>query len=114
MENIETLDRSFNLDRSKVQLVDEEQMFAKFQDELNAIAETQRLSGTAPDRPIIDNINQTDTKKKVMMSTVATMLTQQFGRSKLPMSQLDAFMEFAKQKVKGPTHSLTGSLTYKQ
>lgn len=77
------------------------------------MAEMQRLMGEAPDHPVIDNINQKAIKKKVMMATVATMLTKQFIRSKHPVSQLSAFQKFVKQKQKPLALSLTGSMSYK-
>ena len=114
MKSVETLDKAFNIEFGSVEIREEDQIFAKFQDELNQIAETQRLLGQAPVYPFTDNINQTETKKKVMMQTVATILTQQFSRLKLPMQQLDTFLKFAKTKSKASSQQLTGQLTYKQ
>lgn len=49
-----------------------------------------------------------------MLQTVATMLTQYYLRTKTETSALQAFKEFSEKKLRAPSFSLAGSLTYKQ
>ena len=104
MLTVTTIDRTFNLETELGAPAPEDPAaaFAGFQDELNQIAEMQRLMGEAPDHPVIEHLSQKEIKKD-MLQTVATMLTQYYARSQISMESLNDFREFAQKKLRTPS-----------
>ena len=68
--------------------------------------------GEAPDHPVIDPLTNKEIKKD-MQQTVATMLTRYYARSRIEVSALNVFQEFAFKKLKTPSFQLAGMMSFK-
>ena len=93
--------------------VDQQPSYEKYQEDIQAFSEEERLASVAPDVPVLDPIDQMTEIKKDMADTVHSMIHSFYCRHRVELTQMSQFIEFSQAMLKTPMFELTGSLTYK-